>query len=235
MRKRGASHIEVILAVILFIGFVGVALYFFSPANSNRIVDSSLSYVFSEVKKNTTVDLEVYSVKLLIETKPKISITMEEINDIENKKRERVENKDYQLLNSRKDGNTIYIERNGNDFFYIMISEDFRGGVLDRGNPIPPEAYKKGITSSRKVISEKRVERLRDRYDNNENGYTDLKREFNIPGRVEFSFELLFYDGSKIGPEREVEGSEVFSKNENVEVLRNDGTREFAVLRVKVW
>ena len=235
MEKRGASHIEVILAVILFIGFVGAALYFFSPANSNRIVDSSLSYVFSEVKKNTRVDLDTYSVKLSQGNYAQIiSLTINNINDMGNKKGERVENKDYQKLESGKDGNTIHIKKEDNDFFYVMISEDFEGGNLNSGSPLPSEAYKKGISSSRKVISEKRARNLKSLYDDPEK-YQKLKEEFNIPRRVDFSFELEFYNEESIEPEEEKAAGEVFSKDENVEVLRENGKTEFAILRVKVW
>src|SRR3989338_3122764 len=64
MERRGISHIEVILSFILFVSAIGVALYFFSPFDSARLVKSSQEYAYREIVKNSSTNVEVYSVQV---------------------------------------------------------------------------------------------------------------------------------------------------------------------------
>src|SRR3989338_4636988 len=62
MRKRGIGHIEVILAFILFVGFLLFGLYFLNPLDSGRVLDSSLFYAKDAIKDNVSSNLLVYSI-----------------------------------------------------------------------------------------------------------------------------------------------------------------------------
>ena len=62
--KKGISHIEIILAFVLFIGFVGFALFFFRPTDTSRLVDTSLIYTFDEIEKKAGVEVGEYVVKI---------------------------------------------------------------------------------------------------------------------------------------------------------------------------
>ena len=64
MLKRGQGHIEFVLSLVLFIGAVAFALFFLSPAAESEIVDSTLPFTFGQIKKNVSVQLDSYSVKL---------------------------------------------------------------------------------------------------------------------------------------------------------------------------
>ena len=60
--KRGISHIEVVLSFLIFAVAVGFALFFFSPANSTRLIETTLDYTFREISDRTGTTLEIYSV-----------------------------------------------------------------------------------------------------------------------------------------------------------------------------
>jgi len=60
--KRGISHIEMILSFVIFVSAVGLALYFFSPTDSSRLVESTLGYSLREIGQNTSVTLEGVSI-----------------------------------------------------------------------------------------------------------------------------------------------------------------------------
>jgi hypothetical protein len=63
-----------------------------------------------------------------------------------------------------------------------------------------------------------------------------LKEDFNLPSRIDFAFSLNFDDGTELTADRNIpSGIEVLAENERVEVLRLDGSSEFAEFSLKVW
>lgn len=64
MNKRGASHVEMIIAFVLFTGFLISALIFFSPTRTSRLVDSTLAYAFNEIQDASITRLTTYSIKI---------------------------------------------------------------------------------------------------------------------------------------------------------------------------
>ncbi len=65
MEQRGASHVELILSFVLFISAVGFALYYLSPTESSRLIDSSMEYTFREILKYTQVQVDSYDVAVV--------------------------------------------------------------------------------------------------------------------------------------------------------------------------
>src|SRR3989344_2949597 len=62
MNKKGMSHVEIILSFVIFITAVGFALYFFNPGDSDRLVESSLTYAFTEISENTSLEIKIFTV-----------------------------------------------------------------------------------------------------------------------------------------------------------------------------
>ena len=230
--KRGASHIEMILAFVLFVSVVGFGLYFLSPINPERLTDTTMDYVYREISKNVTVGVESFSVKITEDNSPlaeEIGINVSDING----RKWRVENTEGFEIGSSAGNGLISISNtlSGTYFILIKLSEDLP-------NSLDVETKEKGtseIASSNyeKVFSEQRIQNLNTSYYAN---YSGLKKEFNIPDRTDFGFELVFTGSDFIKSERKIpNGLEVFSAVRRVEVLRSDGTIRFAELVIELW
>lgn len=217
LNKRGISHVEVIVSFVLFLGFVGFAFYFFSPFESGRTLDSSLDYAFDEVVENVSTTLESYSVVF----PPDCTDTTVKIDGAIS----------GNYFGGTRDENK-FCGFSPQDFITILISEDFSdyaGSCSDVQTPCS------NISSSenKQVLSENKINNLLQNYNED---YGNLKENFNLPGRIDFGFSLVFDDGTSIVTEREIPSNlEVVAKEDRVEIIRQNGDIEFADLVVKVW
>lgn len=235
MKKRGMSHVEVILAFVMFVAAVSFALFIFSPGGGDRIVDSSLEYAFREIRENASVEIETFSVVLDpagigVAQEIALSIAGTEGNSM-------ARTRDGAVVSSMKSGDLVYLHRNswaGVEFIEISFSEEFQAGSVDPVE-VDEDFYEIGSSRKEMVVSERKFIELSDSYDEN---YENLKGRsgFNLPERVEFGFALEFDDGTEIKAEKEVPtGLEIFLDTQRVEVIRTDGRVEFADMTVKVW
>jgi hypothetical protein len=236
-QKKGISHIEVILAFLLFITAVGFGLYFFNASNNSGLVDTTLIYAFREIEQNTSTTIEVFSVKVngsLILT-DSLALNFSGIAGNSS-----VESYDGGILDSSRGGTNdeiVYVSSPnwaGEDVLFVVFSEEFQDdGVL--ASEHNESYYKIGSSEIRDVISERKFRIL------NESYYADYRAlkgrdGFNLPDRADFGFTLRFDDGGVIVSEKDIpDGFEVFSETKRVEVLEEDGSRSFADLIVKVW
>jgi hypothetical protein len=237
MQKRGLSNIEFILSFVLFIGFVMAALYFFNPVRDVKVLESSKSYVIGELTRNVTVELDSYSIKIMPDASPSndgvIAVNILGIDPAKN-----VSMEDYygKRMDSLREGDRIYIKvgtgSNMINFTIVKFSEDFTAGTVSE-KPAPDKYYKIASSSAEEVISEKRLLQLNDSYYND---YLLLKKQLGIPTEVDFAFELEFPNGYKISAARDIPlRAEVFAETQIKEILRKDGTTEFANFMVRIW
>lgn len=235
MEKRGIGHIEFILSFILFITFAIFAIAIFNPIKTSKLTDSALPYATSEIIKNTSVDLTIYSVKI----KPGIplgqtviAVGLQVISPEDNV---RVENYDGKVLPSKKAGNTVYFEFGSENFVLIKLSKD-----LEPYAPAPSETpavntayYEIASSSVEKIISEKRLLALNKSYYEN---YETIKSNLKTPAQINFAFSTTFSEQDKIISQREIPGSvEVFSYSKRTEILRKNGNSVFADFGVNIW
>ena len=228
MEKRGLSHIEAIISFVIFIGFLIFAFIFFGPFQSNRVLDSSLSYAITEINQNVSSLLETYSLVINHQGDSQIGLSLE--TDLGGA---RVEDNNGQVLASGFDRQNVYFERAGNDFVVVLFNDDFKNGGLSSGEILSEENYSVSSSDEREVLSEKRLIALNKSY---HESYVELKNQFNLPNRVDFAFQLRFDDGGLIDGSRTVpEDIEVFSSEERIETVRTDGSIVFADLIVSLW
>ena len=258
MEKRGISHVEVMLSFLIFMGFVIFALYFFSPFNTNRVVESALDYAFREIKQEASVKIESYSVRMDVSNRDPTNhimyITINSINDPNpaNLLKVRVHKSDGFVIKAKRVGNDIYFDAQqismvGGDtakiFATFSFSEDFESyddGIMP--NELVPQLVQIASSNTITVLSEKRIGNLANDY---KSDYDNLKKKFNLPNRVNFGFKLDFDNGDVedviAGEVSGIpKGVEVFSRRERVEVLRKSlgnsgGNIEFADLVVRIW
>lgn len=257
MGERGISHIEVLLSFLIFVGFVIFALYFFSPTQTSRLINSSLSYATRSISEDVSVELFTYPVKIaprpsgeedVIEVEIKedipenMEIRVENYNGEDNIPADRFdvnENDNKEKVRFKLDDKLYKDTGSTNGFAFLKFSEDFvpypEGEELKRLsgkiNLIKLNSYEVGAAEKKEVVSEKRASELEGSYNND---YNKLKERFNLPKTVNFEF-ALFGDKIKIEAKKDSPASgEVAVNTKRAEVLRNDGTVVFADLIVRI-
>ncbi len=238
MKKRGISHIEVILSFVLFITAVGFGLYLFNSGDGTRIVSTTISYAFREIEKNTSTSLEFFSVNVngALIMSGEIALNFSGVTGDTT-----ILTYDGRILNSSRggtNGELIYISSQnwvGEDFIYVVFGEEFSEDTLSETAEHNETYYRIGSSEAREVISERKFKMLNQAYYAD---YRGLKSQsnFNLPDRADFGFSLEFDNGDSIVAENSIpDNFEIFSEKKRVEVLREDGSVTFADLIVKVW
>lgn len=225
-----------IIAFILFIGFLSFGLYFFNPLNSNRVLDSSLFYTFDEILANASSPLLTYGVSL----NTIFSGAVQEISfplSRENVPGEgyTVVSADGRVLRSNYNAGILSISRDDSEFFYVRFGEF-------TPNPVPisdahtlEEDIDYSLSSSDRAVllSETKLLALNKSY---YESYDDVREIFNLPRRIDFAVEATFGPLQTLLLTRPVpEGFDVLAKTERKEVVLQDGRVVFADITVKVW
>jgi len=232
--KKGAGHIEIILAFVMFAAVVGFALYFFSPTNIDRITSVTFDYIEREISSNVSIGVESFSVKIVDKGLGIPNVIAIDVGDTKEGKNVRVEDSNGNVLSSKKRGNIIDVEKSpwsDGEFIFLKFSEDFPSSS---GPSDGVEGYSEIASSSyEEVFSEKKILELNKSYYEN---YNNLKTEFNIPDRTDFGFEFVFSEDDFIKSEKEIpENFEVYADSKRVEILRTDGKIVFADFVMKIW
>lgn len=245
MDKRGMGHVELVLSFVIFVAALAFALFVFNPADTDKFVETSLTYAFNEILKNTTIEIETVYVKIdnnsIIEAEDSnsslpietLAIQIPNIKANMISKAKTIEGKN---LTSERVNDVVRVRSNlpdrwrNIDFISVAFSEDFFENTVGEGID---DYYIISSSENKRIISEKKLLDLKQFY---ESDYFNLKSEFNLPDRANFGFSLEFADGEKINAEREVPGDlEIFSDKKRLEILRTNGEIVFADLIVRIW
>ncbi|MBX4196551.1 hypothetical protein KW805_03110 [Candidatus Pacearchaeota archaeon] len=229
--KKGASHIEIILAFILFIGFVVIGFYFFSP-QSSRLAESSLSYSLREIIQNTTIPVTTYGVRIEEGSHADDVIPIDVM--VSAGRKVRAED-DSGILKARIGSQGVtYVQLGPNMFVTLEYADDLPAGSEPADVVAQPgkKYYSLASTREENIMSEKRIRELNQTYFAH---YEDLKKEFNLPDRVDFGFNIRLQDMTITSMPPIPGGVNIYSTNVRVEVLRENGEREFSDLVVSVW
>lgn len=237
MTTQGIGHVEVILAFVLFIGFLGFGLYFFNPLSSTRVLDSSLFYAADAVADNVTAPLLSYGVSFnqtdsfSLPDEVQFSLSREQIPG----RGISVETPDQTRLASSYEGNVVSVARSSAEFFYVRFGEfSSENAAIAHPAVIYPGAnYTISSSERRDVFSETRLLALNQSYYEH---YDDVRTFFNLPRRVDFAVTVTFSPNDVISMTRPVpEGFDVLSQVERKEIVRADGRISFADVGVQVW
>lgn len=233
MHKRGLSHIEFVVSFVIFIGFIVFAFVFFNPLSSQRTLKSTMDYAWLEVSQEGRERTETYSISIgaIIPLNLKLAITGVPLSYNAS-----VENVDGIPLPTFRDSTGIvYFTRGSTNerFFRIRYGDS----IINSGSALPTATDltgNYGISSSeiREFYFEKLFLELNQSYYSN---YSGLKQELNLPNRMEFGFIITLNDSEIVALNNIPEGIEVLSKNDRIEIIRSNGRREYAEVRVLVW
>ncbi len=236
--RRGLSHIEFVISFVIFIAFIAFAFAFFNPLQSNRTMKSTLDYAWIEIDSVTKSDLETYSISIgsSISQGDPIAINILGVPVNFNAS---IEDVDGNLINSYKFGTEVNFENPAGNFVRIKYSPVFSNGLfldgelLDDGNSGGPRQYTISSSEIEELNFEVLFDDLNKSYFSN---YTGLKKQFNLPNRVNFGFVAKFNETYEITAMNKIpEESEVLSKSERIQAVSKSGLKEFVDLRVLVW
>ena len=225
--KKGASHVEFIISLTMFLVFVSAALFFFTPKISTTSIDEIAKDNFVNIENFLKTEIQKYGVK--INNQDLEIMTIELDNLIGN---ERIENLNGQKLESGKQGDIVFFRHNEEELIYILLSEDFLGGSLSGSPSQNSEKYEIASYIVEKPLSIKKASDMKDLY---EEDYNSLKNNIGIPSRVDFGFSVLIQEQEIKAELGNSEGKEIRSMTKRLEILKEDGSREFGTLTVKVW
>lgn len=230
------EHVEVILAFVLFIGFLMFGIYFFNPLDSDRVLDSSLFYAIDEVVTNASGSLLTYGISLnesISGAAQNVSfpLSRDEISG----EGFFVESFDGTQLVSSYSGGVLLVSRNNSEFFYVRFG-DFNPLSVSVPNA---HALTKGLNYSisssdqSSPLSELRLLALNQSYYED---YDSIRTSFNLPRRIDFAVEIIFNSSYEIDMTRPVPaGFDVVAKSERREIVLRNGRVVFADLSVRVW
>ncbi len=227
--RRGFGHVEAVITLVIFIAFIVFAFTFFSPFRASRTLTSTLDYSWREVEDFTSNKVDYYSVVLSSISPASVSLLIPgiELNAS-------VIDSSGNSIPSYNDQFGVNFAKPTDNFVVIRYSKHFRKGSSIIGVPLTANDYSISSSDTKSVSFESLFLKLNDTYYSN---YTGLKKQFNLPNRVQFGFSVFFSDGSKIESYQNIpSGVEVISKNDRVLIIRNSTLKEeYAEVNVQVW
>lgn len=235
MHKRGMGHVEVILAFVLFIGFLIFGIYFFNPLSNDRVLDSSLAYALDELEDNVTTSALTYGIVINEPASSFDAVSLLLSRDALPGSGFYVETPDKRALRGSYDGERVSLIREGAMFFYVRFGEF---NALTSVIPSPRELssdvdYTVSSSERREVLSELHLLALNETYYSD---YEQVRTHFNLPRRVDFDMSVVISPTESIVMTRAVpEGFDVVSQVERKELIRTDGSVQFVDVMVRVW
>ena len=95
------------------------------------------------------------------------------------------------------------------------------------------DLLKISFVEEEKILSEKKIQELQRQYNDN---YLALKDTLGILSSADFGFRVDFPDGTSLQGRKNIsEQIPVYADVSRKEILRSDGSRVFAEVRVEVW
>ena len=227
--RKGFGHVEAVITLVIFIAFIVFAFTFFSPFRASRTLTSTLDYSWREVNDFTSNNLVSYSVVISPTAPSSISILIPGSN-----LNASVLDSSGKAISSFNNQFGVHFTKPLDNFVVIRYSKQFNVGNFIIGSPLTPNDYSISSSDTKDIMFENLFLKLNDTYYSN---YTGLKKQFNLPNRVQFGFSVIFSDGSKIEAYQNVpSGVEVISKNDRLLIVRNISLKEeYAEVNVQVW
>ncbi len=229
-KKGGFGHVEAVLTLVIFIAFIASAFIFFNPFRTNRTLSSTLDYAWREVSGYSKEIVDSYSVVLKPTTPQFITLSIPGAPQ-----------KNASVLNSSGspisyfniDAKINFVKPRDN-FVVIQYANNLNNGdppII--GTVITENDYSISSSDSAELIFENKLLNLNYSYYSD---YVELKKQFNLPNRVDFGFWVQFSDGFKIIALNNISSEiEIQSKRDKILIVRKSGKREYAEVIVQVW
>ncbi|MBI3333973.1 hypothetical protein HYZ97_00615 [Candidatus Pacearchaeota archaeon] len=230
MSRRGFSHIEMVLAFLIFIAVLFFSLYFLSVKSSSQLAEASLEHATEEFIENVSIDVPSYTLKLNSGSGI-IAVSLPGYGNA----RSAVENEEEALVPSIYENNILYFDSSGGSrYFIVRLSPD-----IDLADPfserplVNPLAYQLSESAPLRVLSERKILALNETY---YRAYPSLQERFTLGQNVQIGYQIIFSDSEMVILEQPIlERTDVFSSSARKEVIRTSGAIVFAEVRSAVW
>jgi len=239
IKKKGISHVEVIVSLSLFLIFLFILLSFFNPLKKQEVNSVLLSILEDGIKKEASINVMTTSVIINDSVFSRIGNCFSIVNITKIGEGKSIVKTADGKVNATRKGDRIYIhKKNGQRVYDIFISKRFSemplANISDCDNLIEERNYNFGITKEKSFLFLSDLERIKTKYEIN---YDDFKKKINFPEENDFVFSLKSYSGENIlNIEKQIPvGINVLAKDVGVEIIDENGTIKSALLNLKVW
>lgn len=196
IKNKKATHVGVILSFVIFITFVIFIVVILKPTSNLKSNEESTVLALKKNIENFASD-EITSFIL----SPSISAScyiFDETGFNLDSLNHSVKNENHQNLESYRDSNNLYIEQSNLDTIYNIDYSPKELNTEILSSPTGCESMQvNSIKKTNKIIEPKINELILKQ----ENNYSGLKQDFNIPSDKDFGIKFIFENQTFIGKE----------------------------------
>ncbi len=228
MRKKGASHVEVIFSFVLFTSFIIFMFIVFKPLQIFSKTTTDLDATEDAILKNISNDLSVISMKIY---DPVTESCFSVKNLLDDSLRLIVKNESGEIVNASRSGGNIYFEKSG-DFYNLYYSDELN----EQGSPsfcysLVNGDYKTGFVKTYKIVSYSKLVALKNKYNQD---YEQLKQEFGLGS----DFYIIIRNSPEINfvlAKEKPRGVEILAEDFAVSILKPNADLNHDIMSVQVW
>tara|TARA_Y100000310_G_scaffold24394_1_gene23443 strand:- start:13118 stop:13819 length:702 start_codon:yes stop_codon:yes gene_type:complete len=233
MKKRGGTHVGVVLSFVIFVVFL---VFLYSILVEPTINKNDKDYLLENlrIKLIENVSEELITSTLNIETAPQNCIKLSNlINDLEINSKIIVKNRLKNNQISYVLGNDLEISRDNNSetFFKIYYSEEFNEVSTIGETPCNSRNYEKGLVRTNKYVFETKIINLMNEYKNN---YEALKEELKIPIGSDFNFGFTYNNKTSIITEKNI-STNIYAMEIPIQYVDKESNILLGSINLKIW
>lgn len=189
-KKKGLSHVDVIVSLVIFLGFFIFLLIFLRPLTKTEISPVILDIFQEGIENFANVNYSYITVKIdenLQTDKTCLSVPLTLTNVI-------VKDETDTRIDAGSTGNKISFLKSG-DFYTIYSSPVFKETSLTGCYDLVETEYSLGFLRESQVLYYENLNYLKQQY---EQDYNSLKSGFKIPSSNDFAFSVRDTEGNEI-------------------------------------
>lgn len=223
--KRGLSHIEFIISLVIFMTFVLVLLTFLNPVKENV---------------NTQVILDSFEMKLIDYSEISVLTGSVIVNNAGMKECFSVESLCIKKVIARKDGRIkaenggkTQIENKGAGVYNLFYSDGFEEIKNDKNcEELNETDYSFGLTRESQIVSLEKLDNLAYIYNNR---YADAKQELGINSN-EFGFIIYDLNGTEIASAfKQKTNEDIIAREISIETIDKNANIKRVIINMRIW
>jgi len=237
--KNSQSHIEVIISFIIFIGFIGMIFYFFSPIKQKNVSSASFDRVQEKILENVSINYNYIS--LILNSNP-ASLACFSVNNNPGITGNFIA-KDFsgKIANAEKTGagasSILKIVHSGSTFYRLYISDKFKSYPVPSAascSELPNANYSFGAMASESIILYGNLAELENLYTAD---YSGLKNSLGLDS----DFEFVVYDLNRSVlmneslAKHKIKSSSVLAREILLKTINKDANQTNIILNLRVW
>lgn len=228
--KRGMSHIEMVLAFVLFIGAAGFAVFLLRASLTQQEADIQsdilLERIIQQLSTSVTKQLFVVNVTLVepyytltLPSNPSLPLRVVSLQGIP--------------IQAAQQGTTLTIAREGGTSIYLLSSAGLTPLPSNVLLPTQPGTGTFGAEREEQMVSEQAAHLLAQQY---VSSYPSLQQSLALPFGITFSFRITNGTGTLAeGVQQPPRGVNVQASTQRRALLHTDGREAFVTVEVRAW